>query len=456
MIMGLMSPTRSRIATMDQNGPSIKVRQLIGKYRIEKRIGEGGFAVVYQALDTIEGVRVALKIPHSHLVTREALAEFRREVRLAAQLKHPNILPLKNAEFIEGRFVVAFPLGERTLGARLQSRMALATALDLGEQMVRAVAYAHEHHIIHCDIKPDNLILFPDKQLMLTDFGIAKVAVKTIRASGSGTVGYIAPEQAMGKPSFRSDVFSLGLVLYRMLGGHLPEYPFDWPPPGYDKARRRLDPELLRVLRRAMDVDPRKRYANAGQLLAALRRVKGRALRFGARKSTPASKSGAMRDRQTTRRRQFQRKYGATLQTRHSCSNCDGPVSEAMQYCPWCSAARTIHLDDTTFPQRCPRCYRGMKLDWPFCPWCFGAGFELSTRRQYSDTRYEQKCGNQDCSRQSLMPFMRYCPWCRRKARHKWRIANCNDRCGSCGWGVAAEFWSCCPWCGKSVGKQKR
>jgi serine/threonine protein kinase len=436
---------------MQPTVPPIKVRQNLGKYRIERRLGEGGFAIVYQAMDTIEGVRVALKIPHRRYVTPETLQEFRREVRLAAQLKHPNILPLKNAEFIEGYFVVAFPLGERTLGERMQRRMSLATSLGLAEQMLQAAAYAHCHHIIHCDIKPDNLILFPDHQLKLTDFGIAKVAAKTIRASGSGTVGYIAPEQAMGMPSFRSDVFSLGLILYRMLSGQLPEYPFEWPPPGYERIRKRLEPDLIQLVRRSMDIDPRKRFADAGQMLGALQRVKARALRFGSKRTVAQSKSSTARDWRTMQRRQFIQQYGSSLQTRFACHKCEGPVSECMQYCPWCSVPRPVHLDETSFPQSCPRCRRGMKLDWAFCPWCFGPGFEVQTVRQFSDRRYVAKCGNQKCSRKVLMPFMRYCPWCRAKIRRKWKIPDCADRCGSCGWGVVSTFWSFCPWCGKAL-----
>lgn len=436
---------------MQQPVEPIKIRQQLGKYKIERRLGQGGFAIVYQAMDTIEGVRVALKIPHRRYINRETLEEFRREVRLAAQLKHPNILPLKNAEFIQGYFVVAFPLGERTLGERLQRRVSLTTALEYAEQMLQATAYAHLHHIIHCDIKPDNLILFPDRRLMLTDFGIAKVAVRTIRASGSGTVGYIAPEQAMGKPSFRSDVFSLGLIVYRMLSGSLPEYPFEWPPPGYDRIRRRLDPELIQLVRRAIDVDPRKRFADAGKMLAALQRVKPRALRYGSKRATQASKTSSGRDWRTMQRRQFLRQYGSTLQTRYKCSKCDGPVAECMQYCPWCSVPRPVHTDQTTYPQRCPRCSRGMKLDWTFCPWCFGPGFEVQTVRHFSDSRYIAKCSNSKCARKLLMPFMRYCPWCHRKIRRKWQIPDCADRCGSCGWGVVGTFWSYCPWCGKTL-----
>lgn len=200
-----------------------KARQSLGKYRIERRLAEGGFAVVYQALDQVEGIRVALKIPRQNMLTKGVLEDFRQEVRLAAKLDHPNILPLKNAEFIGEHFVVVFALGERTLADRLVSRLGLRSALDYSEQMLEAVAHAHRHRIIHCDVKPENLILFANNRLRLTDFGIAKLALRTVRASGSGTMGYMAPEQAMGKPSFRSDVFATGLIIYRMLSGHLPE-----------------------------------------------------------------------------------------------------------------------------------------------------------------------------------------------------------------------------------------
>jgi eukaryotic-like serine/threonine-protein kinase len=262
----------------------LKARQRLGKYRIEKRLGHGGFANVYRAMDTIEGVRVALKIPHADIITDEVLADFRREVRLAVQLEHPNILPLKNASFIDKHFVIALPLGEKTLSERLEKRMALSTALEYAEQLLEAIAFAHHQRIIHCDIKPENLILFPDGRLKLTDFGIAKVAQKTVRGSGTGTVGYMAPEQAMGKPSLRSDVFSAGLIIYRMLTGQWPEYPFDWPPPGYDRLRGRVHPELIAVLRKAIQLSPRKRYRDAEQMLKAFLPAKEKTRRLAARK----------------------------------------------------------------------------------------------------------------------------------------------------------------------------
>jgi len=262
--------------------PVIKARQKLGKYRIERRLANGGFAVVYQAMDTIEGIRVALKVPHASNIDDVVLREFRHEVRMTAKLDHPNILPLKNATFVDDRFVIAFPLGERSLDERLKRRISLQTALYFAEQLLEAVAYAHRSRIIHCDIKPENVIIFGGNRLRLTDFGIAKVALRTVRASGTGTVGYMAPEQAMGKPSFRSDVFSLGLILYRMFAGEWPEWPYNWPPAGYARLRGRVHPDLIRFLRRAIEIQPRDRFRDADQMLAAFRKVKGKALHHAA------------------------------------------------------------------------------------------------------------------------------------------------------------------------------
>lgn len=429
----------------------MKRRQKLGKYRIERKLGDGGFATVYQAFDTLEGIRVALKVPHERNLSPELIDEFRKEIRLAAQLKHPHILPLKNADYIQDRLVLAYPLGERTLGDRLQSRMSLPVCLNFAQQMLEAVTFAHDHHVIHCDIKPDNFILFPGGELMLADFGIAKVAERTIRASGSGTLGYCAPEQAMGKPSFRSDVFSLGLVIYRMLSGELPEWPFQWPLPGANKLRRRVHPDLIALLRRAIDLEPRKRFPHAGSMLTAFRRVKSRALGFGAKRTATPPRKTVKQDWKTVQRRQFQHQFGKVLATKYTCSRCEGPVSEAMHACPWCGDERKVHRDGTNFPAECPRCQRGLKLDWEYCPWCYGAGFHVETKRKYSDVRYTARCRNAGCSRKLLMPFMRYCPWCRSKVKRKWKIEGSSDKCPSCGWGVAAEYWSFCPWCAKGL-----
>ena len=269
---------------------TLRSRQKLGKYRIEKRIAQGGFAHVYQAFDTIEGVHVALKMPHQANVTPQMLNTFHREARLVAKLDHPNILPLKDASFIDGRFVITSKLGEQTLTDRLRKRVSFIHAIDFIDQMIDAVAYAHRNKIIHCDIKPDNMIFLANGRLQLMDFGIAKVAhrtiVRTMVASGSGTVGFMAPEQAMGRPSARSDVFSLGLLMYKVLSGQLPEWPFDWPPEGYATLRRKAHPDLIEVIRRSLEMRPNKRYRDANEMLHVFRRVKPRSLRFAAQRAS--------------------------------------------------------------------------------------------------------------------------------------------------------------------------
>ena len=242
-------------------------RQVLGKYCVKRKVGDGAFAEVYAATDTIEGIDVALKIPRSEFVDEELLSSFKREVRMVATLDHSNILPIKNADFIDGIFVVATKLAEETLHDRLRRRIRVERSLSYFEQMIGAVAFAHQANILHCDIKPENLLLFESDKVMLSDFGIAKIARQTLTGSGTGTVGYMAPEQAMGRPSKRSDVFSLGMIMFRMLSGCWPEYPFDWPPKGTINLRRRhVHPDLIQFIRKAIAERPHHRFADAIQM----------------------------------------------------------------------------------------------------------------------------------------------------------------------------------------------
>ncbi len=285
----------------------LKARQYIGKYRIEKRLALGGFAAVYRALDTIEGIRVALKVPHDEHVTEDALRTFRNEARLAAKLDHPNVLPIKDASIIDDRFVIASPLGEATLLERWQKRMTMQKRMELVRQMLAGVAHAHERKIIHCDIKPENFILFPGNRLRLADFGIARIARRTVHGSGSGTVGYMSPDQAMGRPSLRSDVFSLGLLVYRLMTGHLPEWPFEWPLEGHARLKRSTSGDFIVFLQKSIELNPRRRYADAAEMLAEFEFVADSALKPGRAKATVRKARTTNRRRRVTparRRRQ--------------------------------------------------------------------------------------------------------------------------------------------------------
>jgi len=433
---------------------TIRARQRLDKYQIVRKLADGGFARVYEAYDTIEGIYVALKIPHPEVLHHMAIEDFRKEVRLTAWLEHPNVLAIKNAQFIGDIFVIVYPLGDESLADRLTRRIATRTVLTYAEQLLGGLAFAHQHHIIHCDVKPENCILFPDEKLRLADFGIAKVALKTLSAAGTGTVGYLAPEQAMGKPSFRSDVFSAGLIIYEMLAGVRPEWPYEWPLPGLERLRLKVPQEMITFLRRSIEVNDRKRFEDAETMLAAFERLRSTIARFQARKKNPTKrKTKNGRGWQDVRRRAFLRQYRKSLMLNASCGRCGNPTSETMKNCPWCGYGPKVYRRPTAFPSRCRRCGRGMKLDWRFCPWCFGAGCEPRSEREFSDVRYNGRCSNPACSRKDLMPFMRYCPWCRTKVKRRWRIEGSNSKCPKCSWGVLPEYWDHCPWCAKRLKK---
>jgi hypothetical protein len=237
-----------------------------------------------------------------------------------------------------------------------------------------------------------------------------------------------------------------------MFSGQLPEWPFSWPPPGFDRLRRDLHPEVIRFLRRATEVDHRKRFADAVQMEAAFRRLKPRALRSTiARRRRRKKRTNNHRDWRTIRRREFLKQHGRELDTRIACHRCHGPVSEAMQVCPWCGVKRRVDPGATRLPATCPRCKRGMKSDWRFCPWCYGAAVEPDATPRYSDVRYVGRCSNPSCKGKHLMPFMRYCPWCRRKVTRKWKVPGSTDRCPRCGWGVLRDYWDYCPWCARTL-----
>ncbi|MCA9711528.1 MAG: protein kinase [Myxococcales bacterium] len=423
--------------------------QRMGKYRIRKRLAQGGFADVYRAHDTVEGVDVALKIPLRSHVDPRMLDAFRHEARLVTRLEHPNILPLKNADEIDGRFVIAYPLGEGALADRLGRWLPLVQVLAYGEQLLSALAHAHEHRLIHCDIKPENMILFGEgTRIRLADFGIAKVAASTITASASGTIGYMAPEQALGRPSARSDVFSAGLVIYRMATGVLPQWPFDWPPPGYDRLTR-YGPEFCEVLQRALQVDARRRYRDAGQMLSAYRSAQRKLLRrrnTKPKEETPRKEGHS--DWRAVRLRQLRRQLGQRLQLSHECLSCQQPVDERMQACPWCGTDALVPVGESTFPQQCPRCERGVKLDWSYCAWCYGPKIGPQSSRRYTDRRYALGCTS--CGGK-LIPFSRYCPWCRVRVRHRWALGKKGRACTRCDQPVLPEFWAYCPWCGDGL-----
>ncbi len=201
---------------------------LNNRYRLEKKIGEGGFAQVYLATDVELERQVAIKVLDQNWAKdAEFLGRFRKEARAVARLEHPNILPIYDFGVAEDTAYLVMPyIGGGTFSARMkQTRLTLDEIAFFLEQIGEALDYAHQQGVIHRDIKPGNVLIRLDGRLVLTDFGLAKLLdnVSTEAPTGVlGTVAYMAPEQFRGMVSSSSDVYALGVLTYQMLSGKLP------------------------------------------------------------------------------------------------------------------------------------------------------------------------------------------------------------------------------------------
>src|SRR5213082_4275948 len=218
------------------------VGKLIGHYRIEPLVGVGGMGEVYLARDERLGRKAALKLLPDSLTTDETqLSRFKNEARSASALNHPNILTVYeigtegNRQFIATEFIEGITLR----GSLACGRINPHAALEIAVQVASALAAAHEAGVVHRDIKPENIMLRPDGYAKVLDFGIAKLTeqrlesdlpknealllVETNLGSILGTVRYMSPEQACGEQiDKRTDIWSLGVVLYEMVTGHTP------------------------------------------------------------------------------------------------------------------------------------------------------------------------------------------------------------------------------------------
>ena len=236
----------------------------LGKYRLERRLGRGGFAEVWKARDTVEHRDVALKVTHPGTVEEWGRDAIEHEARIASRLHHPNIVAVRNADWIDGRFAIATDIAVANLDEYLRARRSGAVALGIVREVAAGLAYAHSRYVLHRDVKPENILIFADGHAALCDFGASRFAPGATRSyTEAGTLGYMAPEQAYGRVRFTSDVFSLGLIAYEVLTGVLPTWPFEWPPDRYDRFVAKVPETLRPVLRKAAEFDPRKRYADA-------------------------------------------------------------------------------------------------------------------------------------------------------------------------------------------------
>jgi eukaryotic-like serine/threonine-protein kinase len=260
---------------------------IVGRYELEELVGSGGMSNVFRAHDRLLERTVALKILHEQYTRDEDYVErFRREARAVAQLTHPNIVTVIDRGEQDGRQFIVFEyvdgqnLKERSAGGPLDPREAIQLAL----QVAHALSFAHARGLVHRDVKPQNVLLNDDGQAKVTDFGIARsLDVHGVTQTGTvlGTSDYIAPEQARGqKVDPKTDIYSLGVVLYELLTGEVPFSGDNFvavamrhvsePAPSVLEHRPDCPLRLDLAVQRAMAKDPDDRFASMDELCAEL------------------------------------------------------------------------------------------------------------------------------------------------------------------------------------------
>jgi hypothetical protein len=275
----------------------------LGPYEIQSPLGAGGMGEVYRAKDSRLGRDVAIKVlPESMARDSERLRRFETEARAIAALNHPNILSIHDIGTYKGApYLVSECLEGQSPWLALNGRLLpLRRAVDYGTQIAQGLAAAHDKGIVHRDLKPENVFVTRDGRVKILDFGLAKLvqpeassyegaameAAPTSAGVVLGTVGYMSPEQVRGEPAdARSDIFSLGTILYEMVSGHR-AFPRDTSaetmtailkedPPELSLSGKPISPVLDRVVRRCLEKNPLQRFQSARDLAFNLESLSG-------------------------------------------------------------------------------------------------------------------------------------------------------------------------------------
>jgi tRNA A-37 threonylcarbamoyl transferase component Bud32 len=273
------------------------IGQTIGRYRITEHLGRGGMAEVYKAYQPSLDRYVAIKLMHAFLADdKDFLTRFEREAKVVATLRHPNIVQVHDFDIENGQYYMVMEFIDgvtlKTMLEQMHERgewLPLDDAVTIILSIGSALRYAHERSMVHRDVKPANVMIAKDGHIILTDFGIAKIMSATnLTASGAmvGTPAYMSPEQGMGQAGDeRSDIYSLGVMLYQLAVGRLP-YDADTPlavvlkhindPLPIPRAiQPNLPEDVQRVILKALAKNPEDRYPSVGEMMSDLKRAMG-------------------------------------------------------------------------------------------------------------------------------------------------------------------------------------
>jgi serine/threonine-protein kinase len=265
--------------------PVLEPGQMLDHYRIDRTIARSGMSVLFQATDLNDGRKVAIKVPHPEMEADPVLFErFKREQEIGQTLDHPGVVKTYDGEERSRIYMVIEWVDGRLLRAILneERKLPIQRAVQLTVSICDALDYMHKHGVVHRDLKPENIMVDAEDHIKLIDFGIAmkedarRLTITNMTAM-LGTPDYISPEQVKGqRGDQRSDIYALGVMLYEMLTG---ETPFRGPnplavmnervlkdPTPARKLNPAISPELQEILYRALERDPRHRYATATEM----------------------------------------------------------------------------------------------------------------------------------------------------------------------------------------------
>jgi serine/threonine protein kinase len=341
---------------------NLQTGQMLGPYRIISQIGQGGMATVYKAFHAAMNRYVALKVLPSQLANSfEFASRFRQEAQIIANLEHSHILPVHDFGEDQGyAYLVMRLLESGTLKDTMHNQVLALEEIDCYfSQLADALAYAHAHGVVHRDVKPSNALVDAQGNLFLTDFGIARLLENSRQLTSTnammGTPDYMSPEQAQGLTvDRRSDIYSLGIILYEMVTGRVPfeaETPLavvlkqiSAPLPLPSSIKPDLPKAIERVLLKALAKDPQDRFDSADAFLKAWKAAL-------AEEGKSAVPNGSVTTDQFGTA-DSGRNAPQTVSGREACARCGQELTGTVGPCPTCGETRRLAVRSTQHGKR--------------------------------------------------------------------------------------------------------